>query len=110
MVGGDSGPATAVDASPIFECLCKKLENVFHSPQKKDGKTISRWNDRQKNLEKRILTRKVPLSPPKTGSTPLPPARPLLPKAITTPPPPHTFPILAGQPLPQLPPPIQLST
>jgi hypothetical protein len=43
MVGGNSGPATAVDTSPIVECLCKKLESVFHSPQKKDGKTISKW-------------------------------------------------------------------
>ncbi len=43
MVGGNSGPATAVDTNRIVECLCKKLESVFHSPQKKDSKTISRW-------------------------------------------------------------------
>jgi hypothetical protein len=43
MVGGNSGPATAVHTSPIVESLCKKLESVFHSPQKKDNKTISRW-------------------------------------------------------------------
>ena len=43
MVGANSGPATAVSASPIVECLCKKLESFFHSPQKRDRKTISRW-------------------------------------------------------------------
>jgi hypothetical protein len=28
---------------PAGRSLCKKLESVFHSPQKKDGKTISKW-------------------------------------------------------------------
>ena len=43
MVGGNSGPATAVNASPVVQCLCKKLEREFYSSQKKEGKTISRW-------------------------------------------------------------------
>ena len=43
MVGGNSGPATEVKASPLVECLCKKLQSVFNSPQKKDGKSVSRW-------------------------------------------------------------------
>ena len=42
-MGSNSGPATAVVASPIVECLCKKLQSAFNSPQKKDGRTISRW-------------------------------------------------------------------
>ena len=48
MVGGNSGPATAVDASPVVEALCVKLETAFHTPEKIDGRTVSRW--------RRILT------------------------------------------------------
>ena len=48
MVGGNSGPATAVDASPVVEQLVVLLEKHFVSPQKQDGRTISRW--------RRILT------------------------------------------------------
>lgn len=43
MVGGNSGPATAVDASPLVGALCDKLESVCPSPQKSKGKKISRW-------------------------------------------------------------------
>lgn len=44
MVGGNSGPATSVDASPLVEAICLKLESICHSPQKVKGrKTVSRW-------------------------------------------------------------------
>ena len=35
MVGGNSGPATAVDANPIVEHLCKKLQSEFNTPQQR---------------------------------------------------------------------------
>ncbi|KAJ8034188.1 hypothetical protein HOLleu_20922 [Holothuria leucospilota] len=44
MVVGNSGPATSVDASPLVEAICLKLESICHSPQKVKGKrTVSRW-------------------------------------------------------------------
>lgn len=43
MVGAHSGPATRVDASPLVEALCVRLESVYHSPQKQSGRRISRW-------------------------------------------------------------------
>ncbi|CAB3994605.1 Hypothetical predicted protein [Paramuricea clavata] len=48
MVGGDSGPATAVDVSPVVEQLVSQLEKHFVSPIKVDGRSVSRW--------RRILT------------------------------------------------------
>ena len=42
MVGGNSGPATAVDANPIVEPLCKKYQSEFNTLQKKEGKTLSK--------------------------------------------------------------------
>ena len=51
-----------------------------------------RWNDNQKNLEKKILTKAIPPPPSKTAPQPLPPARPLLLKPNPIQPPPHTFP------------------
>ena len=35
MVGGDSGPATHVDASPLVEAICVKLEATY-SPQRRE--------------------------------------------------------------------------
>ena len=43
MVGGNSGPATSVDASPIVEALCVKLEAATPSPKRQQGKNTSRW-------------------------------------------------------------------
>lgn len=43
MVGGNSGPATSVDASSIVEALCVKLEAATPSPKKQQGKNTSRW-------------------------------------------------------------------
>ena len=43
MVGGNSGPATSVDACPIVEALCVKLEAATPSPKKQQGKSTSRW-------------------------------------------------------------------
>lgn len=43
MVGGNSGPASSVDASPVVEAICVKLEAAYPSPKKKNGKGISRW-------------------------------------------------------------------
>jgi hypothetical protein len=42
MVGGNSGSATAVDASPVVEQLIVLLERHYVSPEKKDGRIISR--------------------------------------------------------------------
>ena len=43
MVGGNSGPATHVDASPLVEAICVKLEATHHSPLRRNGKNVSRW-------------------------------------------------------------------
>ena len=43
MVGGNSGPATHVDASPLVEAICVKLEATYHSPLTRNGKSVSRW-------------------------------------------------------------------
>ena len=43
MVGGNSGPATSVDASPLVEAICSKLEAAYSSSQKRQGKSFSRW-------------------------------------------------------------------
>ena len=43
MTGGNSGPATHVDASPLVEAICVKLEATYLSPQRHNGKSISRW-------------------------------------------------------------------
>lgn len=44
MVGGNSGPATSVDVSPIVESICAKLEAAIPSPKKQQGKiSTSRW-------------------------------------------------------------------
>jgi hypothetical protein len=48
MVGGNSGPATSVDASPVVEELIVLLEKHYVSSERKDGRTITRW--------RRILT------------------------------------------------------
>ena len=42
-MGGDSGPAAAVDTSPVVEQLICKLVNHFVSPTKVNGKSLSRW-------------------------------------------------------------------
>lgn len=43
MAGGNCGLATHVDASPLVEAICVKLEATYHSPQRQNGKSISRW-------------------------------------------------------------------
>ena len=43
MVGGNSGSATHVDASPLVEAICVKLEATYHSPLRRNGKSVSRW-------------------------------------------------------------------
>ena len=43
MVGGNSSPATHVNASPLVEAICVKLEATYHSPQRCNGKSVSRW-------------------------------------------------------------------
>ena len=43
MVGGNSGPATHVDASPLVEAIYVKLEATYHSPLRRNGKSVSRW-------------------------------------------------------------------
>jgi hypothetical protein len=48
MVGGDSGPATAVNASPVVEQLVSQLEKHYVSSTKVNGRSVSRW--------RRILT------------------------------------------------------
>ena len=35
MVGGNSGPATRVDASPLEEAICVKLEPTY-SPKRRE--------------------------------------------------------------------------
>lgn len=37
MVAGKSGPATSVDASPVVEAVCVKLEAAAPSPKKAAG-------------------------------------------------------------------------
>ena len=39
MVGGNSGPATHVDASPLVEAICVKLEATYHSPLRRKVET-----------------------------------------------------------------------
>jgi hypothetical protein len=48
MVGGDSGPATAANASPVVEQLVSQLEKHYVSSTKVNGRSVSRW--------RRILT------------------------------------------------------
>lgn len=43
MVGGKSGPVTHEDASHLVEAICVKLEATYHSPQRPNGKSVSRW-------------------------------------------------------------------
>jgi hypothetical protein len=50
-----------------------------------------RWNKRQKGMERIILRQALPEPPPTTASKPLPPAKPLLPKPLPTPPTAHPF-------------------
>lgn len=59
MVGGNSGPATAVDTSPLVEAICVKLEAKYHSPNKQQGKSVSRWKiilDKYHNI-RNLVTR-----------------------------------------------------
>ena len=42
-MGGDSGPATAVNTCPMVEELISQLVEHFVSPTKIDGKCVSRW-------------------------------------------------------------------
>ena len=43
MVRENSGPATAVVASPLVKQVIVLLEKNDVSPEKKDGRTVSRW-------------------------------------------------------------------
>lgn len=44
MVGGNSGPSTSVENSPLVEAIITKLEQKFSSPSKSpNGKSLSRW-------------------------------------------------------------------